>query len=156
MRDDTSSLPFLSDALRRHLEQFPSTFNGLNRLENEIVQVISRGHTKLGDIFSQASEMEERPYFGDTQFYYYLDQLAQARFPLLRVEGPGSIPRWNPPRDFARWNIYLTERGYKVLGGDQDWIQLNGIDRWVGGVHLFGNESQWRWNRENKGLEQRN
>ncbi len=53
MRDDSSSLPFLSDALRRHLEQFPYTVNGLSRLENEIVQVVSSGHTKLGEIFCQ-------------------------------------------------------------------------------------------------------
>ncbi len=153
IKEDTSILQFLSVALRRHLEQFPSTFNGLNRLENEALQVISRGHTKLDKIFRQVSEMEERPYFGDTQFFYYLDQLACARVPLIQVDGPGTIPRWNPPRDLARWCIHLTEKGSEILEGDQDWIHLIGIDRWVGGVHLFGNESQWRWNRGKKVLE---
>jgi hypothetical protein len=26
---------------------------------------------------------------------------------------------------------------------------LNGIDRWIGGVHLQGQETDWRWDEEN-------
>jgi len=32
-----------------------------------------------------------------------------------------------------------------VLAGKADHITLNGIDRWIGGVHLFGNQVPWRW-----------
>jgi hypothetical protein len=24
-------------------------------------------------------------------------------------------------------------------------VNLNGIDRWIGGVHLRGRETSWRW-----------
>ena len=27
----------------------------------------------------------------------------------------------------------------------KDQVALNGIDRWIGGVHLSGREVRWRW-----------
>jgi hypothetical protein len=32
-----------------------------------------------------------------------------------------------------------------VLAGRGDAIRLNGIDRWIGGVHLVGADADWRW-----------
>jgi hypothetical protein len=32
-----------------------------------------------------------------------------------------------------------------VLAGGADQIALNGIDRWIGGVHLQGHHVPWRW-----------
>jgi hypothetical protein len=32
-----------------------------------------------------------------------------------------------------------------VLAGEADHVRLNGIDRWLGGVHLEGDEAAWRW-----------
>jgi len=32
-----------------------------------------------------------------------------------------------------------------VLAGRADQIALNGIDRWIGGVHLTGRDGGWRW-----------
>jgi hypothetical protein len=32
-----------------------------------------------------------------------------------------------------------------VLEGQADQIALNGIDRWIGGVHLQGHQVAWRW-----------
>jgi hypothetical protein len=32
-----------------------------------------------------------------------------------------------------------------VLAGGVDQVALNGIDRWIGGVHLRGRHVQWRW-----------
>jgi hypothetical protein len=36
----------------------------------------------------------------------------------------------------------------RVLRGQEDYIRLNGIDRWLGDVHLFGAEAAWRWDQE--------
>ena len=33
----------------------------------------------------------------------------------------------------------------RVLAGDADHVRLNGIDRWIGGVHLRGRYPRWRW-----------
>lgn len=32
-----------------------------------------------------------------------------------------------------------------MLAGDVDHVTLNGIDRWIGGVHLHGRHPPWRW-----------
>ena len=39
----------------------------------------------------------------------------------------------------------LTAAGRRVLQGDADHVALNGIHRWIGGVHLAGPDSPWRW-----------
>ena len=40
--------------------------------------------------------------------------------------------------------VALTDVGRKLLDGQADWVRLNGIDRWLGGVHLQGAEAAWR------------
>jgi hypothetical protein len=41
--------------------------------------------------------------------------------------------------------IAVTDTGRSVPGGKADHITLNGIDRWIGGVHLLGHWVRWRW-----------
>ena len=42
----------------------------------------------------------------------------------------------------------MTELGTAVLDGNQDFVIKNGIDYWLGGVHLEGGETDWRWEME--------
>jgi hypothetical protein len=39
----------------------------------------------------------------------------------------------------------MTDTGARVLTGAADHATLNGIDRWIGGVHLRGRHLPWRW-----------
>jgi hypothetical protein len=41
--------------------------------------------------------------------------------------------------------IEMTDTGRTVLAGNADHITLNGIDRWIDGVHLSGHQVPWRW-----------
>jgi hypothetical protein len=65
-------------------------------------------------------------------------RLARARVPLLELDPPtgevGVGTRLRP-----------TPAGRLVLRGETDHVALNGIDRWIGGVHLQGPEAPWRW-----------
>ena len=38
-----------------------------------------------------------------------------------------------------------TDTGRSVLAGQLDRVAICGIDRWLGGVHLHGEGSLWRW-----------
>jgi hypothetical protein len=49
-------------------------------------------------------------------------------------------------RKTATAGVRLTTAGRAALDGTSDHVALNGIDRWVGGVHLVGNDTRWRWN----------
>jgi hypothetical protein len=55
--------------------------------------------------------------------------------------------RERPDRDrlVAALSLRLTDAGRRVLAGEADHVALDGIDRWVGGVHLHGRDARWRW-----------
>jgi len=38
-----------------------------------------------------------------------------------------------------------TGTGARMLVGEADQVTFNGIDRWIGGVHLRGHHVPWRW-----------
>jgi hypothetical protein len=64
--------------------------------------------------------------------------MAHGPHPLLRLDPPG--------RPVERTTgMQPTDTGARVLAGHADQIALNGIDRWIGGVHLHGHHVPWRW-----------
>ena len=138
LRRDTSALPYLDGALRRHLEEFPSVRNGLSRTEEQALTVLAEGTTSFDDLFRTVQALEERPYLGDTSFLRTLRELASRPWSLVRIE-PGHN------ESIRALQVSLTDTGLGVLRGKEDWIRLNGIERWLGGVHLSGPEAAWRW-----------
>jgi hypothetical protein len=150
------ALPFLASALRRHLEQFPSTANGLSRSEEQALEAIASGSSTPGEAFAAYQEREEPLFLSDAVFVSYLKDLGDAREPLVFFEAVGaatSISR-NDPVQENLWNqeVLLTEKGRAVLRGDEDRVRLIGIDRWLGGVHLSA-QSPWRWDRSTQTLK---
>jgi hypothetical protein len=152
----TRALPFLASALRRHLEQFPSTANGLSRSEEQALEAIAGGSKTPGEAFAAYQENEEPLFLSDAVFATYLKDLGDAREPLVLFEGVETevgVSRDDPVREDL-WNreVLLTEKGREVLRGDEDRVRLIGIDRWLGGVHL-GDETLWRWDRPTQTLK---
>jgi hypothetical protein len=128
--EDTSALPFLRDALLRHLEQFPSLHNGLSRAERQILQLTGSGISGFGELFPAAQKMEENIWMGDSTFQQYLRRLAGAKHPLL---------------DSVNSGFLTTDFGRAVYEGKEDHVRANGINRWLGGVHLCEGAPVWRW-----------
>jgi hypothetical protein len=137
LETDTSRLPFVAGALRRHLEDFPSTADGLSRSERQILSVVTQGHDAALEAFRATAQLEERVFMGDLTFFSIMKGLTIGRAPLLTHDGefPSDAP---PTGAFA-----LTDTGRRVLAGDADYIALNGIDRWMGGVHLTDGKYRW-------------
>jgi hypothetical protein len=46
----------------------------------------------------------------------------------------------------------ITEAGAAVISGAADQIELNGIDYWLGGVHLQTPANIWRWDETTEQL----
>jgi len=140
LEGDTTALPFLGAALRRHLEEFPSTRTGLSRSEQQALEVIAGGAGSIGDAFPQAHHQREDPVFlGDTVFAWYLERMSLVREPLLLFDDgrPVIAPRGEDDQPaFWRRDVRITAAGTRVLSGDENAVALNGIDRWLGGVHL--------------------
>ncbi|HEX8494038.1 MAG TPA: hypothetical protein VF658_14425 [Pyrinomonadaceae bacterium] len=152
INDDSSALPFLKDALRAHLARFPSVKNGLGQVENQALKLISEGHRGFTGLFHEFGEREAIYGLGDFQFWNELKRLMKAKTPLL-IAGNTDLEGSLASGAFAKAIFELTEAGASVLEGKADFVALNGIDAWLGGVHLSGAESLWRWDEQRENLK---
>jgi hypothetical protein len=138
MKTEASKIPHLYQALERHLQEYPSTATGLSRNERQILEALQAGPATPLQVFASSQSKEESVYMGDSTFWLYMSRLS----PLLDGFVPGETG--NP--------VHLTPAGRNILAGNQDWVQLAGIDRWLGGVHLQGDSAGWRWDDATKSL----
>jgi hypothetical protein len=131
-------LRFLGEAFDRLSREYPATRDGLSLTDRRVLAAVADGASEAGPACVRAMARETRPYMGDTTYFHRMDQMAQGPHPLLRLDQPGR------PTDM-RTGVDLTDTGARVLAGQADQIALNGIDRWIGGVHLQGHHVPWRW-----------
>ncbi len=121
LKTDLSALPFLRPALERLVEEHPAPPTGLSRTERQALAAVAAGKRSFRDIFKANYAAEAAPFLGDSTLKKHLDAMARARVPLVTPEP-----------------YTLTAAGQRVLAGEMDARQLNGIDRWIGGVHHRG------------------
>jgi DNA-binding transcriptional LysR family regulator len=132
-RQQSPALPFLAAALQRFLEEYPWTSDGLSRSERQILQAAAAGQRTRESIYGESRKLEETPW-GDASVYLRISGLASGKTPALAEVQKG---------EYA-----ITEAGHALLEGNADWIALRGgIDTWLGGVHLAGEQPQWRWDQ---------
>jgi hypothetical protein len=131
-------LRFLGEAFDRLSREYPATRDGLSLTERRVLAAVADGAPDAGTAFVRAGARETRPYMGDTTCFGRMDRMAQRPHPLLRLDPPARHVK-------RTTGVYLTNTGARVLAGEADQITLNGIDRWIGGVHLQGHHVPWRW-----------
>lgn len=130
-------LRFLAQAFDRLTREYPSTRDGLSLTQRRILAATD-GQRTAAEVFRHTTHREARPYLGDTWSFTTIHRLAHAPDPLLTIDpadqpvGPHTRPR-------------RTDTGTRVLAGRQDHLTRNGIDRWIGGVHLSGHHVPWRF-----------
>ena len=131
-------LRFLGEAFDRLGREYPSTRDGLSLTERRLLAAAAAepGATAAA-AFTRMGEREPRPFLGDVFGFRILARLAGARVPLVEADPPGGVA--------AGTRLRVTEAGRRVLAAGADHVALNGIDRWVGGVHLHGEAARWRW-----------
>jgi hypothetical protein len=131
-------MPFLCAAMLRFFEEYPWTTDGLSRNERQVLQAAAAGKRKRQEIYMESRKQEDVPW-GDLSVYLRLGWLTNGENPAL-VEAQKN--------EFS-----VTAAGQELLEGKADWIELQGnIDRWLGGVHLTGEQAQWRWEPEQRTL----
>lgn len=150
LTEDTSAMPFLQGALTQHLTRFPSVKNGLGQAENKLLELISDGTTKFLQLCPAFFNAAPAYGLGDTQIWCDLNRMAEASHPLLQIEGVDDAASASS-RIHA--SFQLTETGQQVLAGQEDFVQANGIDLWLGGVHLR-EDNLWRWDEQQQRLIQ--
>jgi hypothetical protein len=114
--------------LRRLCEEYPWTSDGCSRTERAILAAAASGLRQPEELFRACSSTEEAVFMGDSTFFQIVDDLKSCPAPLLDAA--------HAP----------TAKGLAVLAGSDDRLHGSGIDRHIGGVHLIGIDSPWRWN----------
>jgi hypothetical protein len=132
----SAELRFLAEAFDRLSREYPSTRDGLSLTERRILAAVAEGAPDAGAAFVRAAAREARPFLGDTWSFDRMTRMAGGPEPLLTAT-PAPVTHHS--------RLSLTEPGRRVLDGGADHVALNGIDRWIGGVHLQGREVPWRW-----------
>lgn len=132
------ALRFLGEAFGRLLQEYPWHSDGLSLTQRRLLLAIEDGASTAAEAFQEAGRRERRPYLGDWSAYAILRDLAGAELPLLTIDGNAH------PSDpaFRTQNVELTAYGHDVLAGA---TEFEGIDRWIGGVHLTTAEDAPRW-----------
>ncbi len=153
VRAGTPRLPHVAPAIARFLEEYPDTRAGLSRSERAVLEALENGSASFATLIQQVNARECSPFLGNPTFALVLNALEQAPHPfVIGHAGPESaagVPEvWN--RVYA-----LTATGRVVLEGRDDAPRLNGIDRWLGGVHLVGTDAEYRWNAETQAIDRR-
>jgi hypothetical protein len=147
LEQSTTELKYLAAALKRHLEEFPSTENGLSRSEREALSAIQVGHSTPVAAFLEAARKQESIFLGDIIFYSYLERLSGRTNALITWKDgtPVIAPTSERSREFVEGELALTPLGREVLAGRQDWQRINKKTRWLGGVEIKPGEGGWRW-----------
>ncbi len=129
-REDAIGLPFLRAALRRLCEEYPWKRDGLSRSQRQALHAVAQGPARREELFARAQAHEEAYFLGERLFEKILDELATGEGALVEEEEEG--------------RLVPTALGRRVLAGDADWLDEHAVDRWIGGVHLAG-ENLTRW-----------
>ena len=131
-----NEFPFLRDGLALHAARFPSVRNGLGIIEQRILEFVADGATDFAALFNRFWSSYPRFGLGDTEVLRHLHTLAGRRHPLINLtEGSEK-----------QASFTITEQGERTLTGADD-VAANGIDLWLGGVHLT-EDHFWRWDSD--------
>ncbi|PSR55146.1 hypothetical protein AHMF7605_17355 [Adhaeribacter arboris] len=131
-KEDFTRLPLLPIALHAHLTRFPSVQNGLNAIEQLLLEIIATNQLTTTELFEKFWQRTSLFGLGDAQIVNYLVELEQAE--LIQIQE----------------TISITDLGNKTLRSECDYVQLHPVNRWLGGVHLQPGIPYWRWNRANE------
>ncbi|CAA6815942.1 MAG: Unknown protein [uncultured Sulfurovum sp.] len=131
----TALLPFLKGAIYRMIEEYPNTKCGLSRTEYQALMVISSGINTPLEIFNTSQDLEERRFMGDVIFWKILENFEKYKVTQREEE-----------------KILITSLGEKLLNGEENWINIKPLERYIGGVKLT-KDNLWCWDMEKKTIE---
>ncbi len=155
---DMSNVPFIKNAFTRLAQEYPSKATGLSRTEYLIIDAVKSKNTTIESIFAYVQQKEPVAFMSKSIFEHHLQCLVNAKHPALQVQtlkqetvleidneesqSESTVAIENTiVTDYA---INVTRYTNQVFNKWIDWVQVNGINRWIGGVHL--NEGViWRY-----------
>jgi methyltransferase (TIGR00027 family) len=141
------AFPLLRTAFERVLWRYPDIRSGLNRYEARLLSSTrDEGPTAAKIIASTmfAFLEEENERVGDNWLLGRLRDLGEPTRPHPAVALTGE------PTTTWGTEVQLTPEGKQFLRGELNFVELNGIDDWVGGVHLDSRAGDVWFNQDRK------
>ncbi len=156
---DMSSMPFLKNAIARLVQQFPAKSNGLSQSETLILHSLLSHITDPEEMYQFVQSKEPVPFMSRAMFYGYLQKLSNCNSPLIEKEHIELEEVIDAETETVcevdtthTLRFTLTQTARQVLYNWVDWIELNGINRWIGGVHIQEGNI-WRYDKETRDLK---
>ncbi|HUP83595.1 MAG TPA: DUF1835 domain-containing protein [Candidatus Limnocylindria bacterium] len=132
------ALPILQRSLSSVLYHYPHVDNGLNAWEHRLLQYVGEVGPKASRAigYTMAHDMDFPEWMADSYLFERLHRLANEALPrpLLALSGDTTT--------LPGTEVRLTEHGEALLAGGGNAVAWNGIDDWVGGVHLESRSGQ--------------
>ena len=128
----------------------PASTPGAPDVSPERLLVTTRPIADPVELFHSTIAEEEAAFMGDLSFFRLVEDLAFCDVPLIEGLARPDLSA----ADFGHFSgarLALTVAGEAVLAGDEDHLDLNGIDRWWAGTHLQPGHV-WRYDRAEKRL----
>lgn len=132
---EASPMPLLHQALCQLVYRYPDQQSGIGVWDAKLLHYTAEIGPKAARIIGSTMVYAETlDHVGDTYLFRRLTALAYANLasPLISITGNARIIRG--------CEVKLTPFGEKVLAGEANHVEVNGIDDWVGGVHLSSAE----------------
>lgn len=126
----TPAQPTMATALARHMQELPSAVNGLSLTEQLTLQILAdKGPMNAAQLFGwYTNHYEPLPFLGDSGYWSVIFGLAKAVRPAVAIREGGPKPN--------DWYVEMTPLGGDLLSGKANWLALNVVERWVGGIHV--------------------
>ncbi len=146
------ALPHMAPALKRLVAEYPDARTGLPATLAMALSFLMALPATVAELFKQTQDAEDAAFMGDLSFARLIDDVALCQRPLIAgPDGTPLAPVMGGGREAFGQQTTLTPFGVSVLIGAADHVAENGIDRWIGGVHLTA-ERCYRRSAETGGL----
>lgn len=128
-------MPILTAALRNVLSRYPDVHSGVNRAEARLLaHTRDHGPSAAGAIgHAMVDSWHASDPEGDLWLFWRLQRLADPALPHPAVTMTGTRT------EMRGTEVRLTGMGEHFANAERNFVELNGIDDWVCGVHLDSN-----------------
>ena len=130
LADDEMS-QFTMDALPYLRRRLPSRINGLNEIDVDVLKhAIAHAPSAIRAVAHALGHDQTPDMVGDLYLFARLKHLGSPdlKHPLIEID--------NPTGNMRDCKIRILPIAHKILAGRANMIALNGLDDWLGGVHL--------------------
>lgn len=140
---DIKHLPHMSNALIRHLQELPSSINGLSLTEQLTLESIQHKPLNAGKVFRELTlKRDPLPWLGDIMYWHILQSMQQCTAEVFSMSAADLNRPWHER------TLSITKTGLAVLNGTIHWLSLQPPVRYLGGIKIDPKHNNWTWQEQ--------